>query len=391
MKSENRYDVVVVGAGPAGAMTALYASQGGCRVALLERKEKVGIPVRCGEAVGFKGFTVSCEIEDRWVLSKVSKIRMISPSGYTVDLANRSKIGKNYVLDRTVMDDELVQRAVAAGAVYFPSTAVISVAFNGKDQYTCTTPEQIFYSSSVVCADGVESKVARDLGWNTSLSLNDIESCAFCHVEHDLIEQDTIEFHVGSKKAPGGFVWIFPRGGHCANVGLGVLGSKSNGGKALEYLQSFIKGHFPGAKISQLNCGGVPVGKWLKPLVRDGALVVGDAARQVSSLSGGGITYSLFAGRAAGETLAEARRDGRMQYPHLKQYQKKWAAYCGRQQHRSYVLKSMLLKKDNDNFYDSIAQALMKEDPQSLNYTRVFRRVFSRHPVVLLKTFLLFR
>ena len=384
-------EVAVIGAGPAGAMAAQYAAKGGCRVALIERKERVGIPVRCGEAVGLKGFSASIDVEDKWILASVKKIRMISPCGIKVDMINPAKIGNNYVINREIMDEELVQRAIQAGAEYFSSTPILSVKQESHRFYNCVSSQKKFGASCVILADGVESRLARGLGWRTSLSMDDIESCAFCRVEHESITGDTIEFHVGNRVAPGGFAWVFPRGEKRANIGLGVLGSNSSGGKARERLDSFINKNFPGAVISNLHCGGAPVGRWLNPLVKNGVLIVGDAARQVNSLTGGGIAYALYAGRAAGETVAEGMIHGHLNYHHLKQYQKKWARYCGKQQLRSYALKTVLLKKNNDTFFDTVARSLSRELPEALSYRRVFFRTFSKHPVILLKTFFLFR
>ena len=102
MGTNKKFDVVVIGAGPAGAMAAQYAAKGGCRVALIERKKKAGVPVRCGEAVGLKGFSASIDIEDKWILASVKRIRMISPCGIKVDLINPAKIGNNYIINREI-------------------------------------------------------------------------------------------------------------------------------------------------------------------------------------------------------------------------------------------------------------------------------------------------
>ncbi len=391
MSEHKKFDVIVVGAGPAGSMAAYHAAKGGCKTALIDRKEVVGVPVRCGEAVGFKGFSKSLEIEDSWVLSSVNKITMISPSGDKVNLVNPGKMGNNYILDRLVMDKDLAEKAIKAGADFFPLTPVTSVSFDGNATYTCVSTEKTFTASSLVLADGVESRLARSLGWNTTLSLEDVETCAISVVEHENIEDGVIELYLGNNIAPGGFLWVFPRGGNSANVGLGILGKYSSPGKAKELLENFVKNTYPGGTVTRSHCAGVPVGQWLRPLVRYGALVVGDAARQVSSLTGGGIAYALFAGRVAGETVAEAKKGDAIDYTHLKKYQKRWAQYCGKQQERSYALKSMLLEKNNDSFFNSIAQSLLKEKPETLSYMRVFMRTFARHPSILLKTFFLFR
>lgn len=390
MSQNKNFDVIVVGAGPAGAMAAQYAAKGGLRVALLERKEKAGIPIRCGEGTGHEGISKSVDLEECWIQTTINTVRMISSSGYKVDLNIIGK-DKSYIINREIMDNDLVQRAVQAGAFYFPGTPVISIKSPGSKQYICFSPKEEFHASCLILADGVESKCARDLGWNTALSMEDIESCAFCRVEHNSIVDDIIEFYIGSKIAPIGYVWVFPRGKGKANVGLGILGTKSKAGLANELLKNFIDKKFPNASVSDLHCGSVPVGKWLKPLVKNGVMIVGDAARQVNCLTGGGIGYALYAGKTAGETVAEAYNNMEIKYSYLKRYQKRWASYCGKQQMRSYALKSLLIKQENDEFYDNVARSLIHEDPDNLNYMRIFFRIFAKHPLMLLKIFFLFR
>lgn len=387
MGASESYDVIVVGAGPAGARAAFHAARGGLRVCLIERKEHVGFPVRCGEGLGSKGLSKDLSIDDSWIRTTIRRVRMISPSGIRVEL---HKIGESYVVDREVMDEALVREAVSSGVSYFPGTSVVSVEHPRRGEYICHAPDRDFSTECVVLADGVESRLARDLGWNTTLSLEDVECCAFCRVAHDSIENDLIEFYTGSRIAPGGYAWVMPRGSGRANVGLGILGIHSSPGKAMALLDKFLQEHFPGGGISHIHCGGVPVGKWLRPLVRDGAMIVGDAARQVNSLNGGGIEYALYAGRIAGETIAEARGRSGIDVGRLKSYQKKWAVDSGKQQMRTYALKSVLLRKD-DSFYDRIARSLEHAEPNSLSYMRVFVRTFLRRPWLLPKVFRFFR
>jgi digeranylgeranylglycerophospholipid reductase len=388
MDNSNNFDVLVAGAGPAGSMVAHYAAKGGCSVALLERNERVSNPVRCGEGIGFKGLTAIIDhIDERWIQTCITRLAMISPSGIRVGL---SHIEKGFILNREIMDNDLVQYAVKSGASYFPSTPVVTISFDGKSCYTCRTPAKTFTASCVVLADGVESRLARDLGWNTSLSLKDIESCAFCHVVHDSIRDDTVELYIGNTRAPGGYVWIMPREKGKANVGLGVLGSRCGCGKAKLLLERFIKERFSDCTVSDLHCGGVPVGRWVKPLVKEGALLVGDAARQVNSISGGGIAYALYAGRIAGESIAHAHSGNGIDYALLKEYQKKWASRFGRQQERSYKLKKALMNAD-DAFYDAIARSFVKEDPDKIGILQIFLRAFIKRPLFLLRAFMLFR
>ena len=385
----NAYDIIVIGAGPAGSMAAQAASVGHAKVCLLERKEKAGFPVRCGEGIGLKGaFSNQFEIDPTWVKARISKVRMVSPNGTAVTL-NHSV--DSYVVDRELMDFELVKRSIACGAHYFAETPVISIQRIEKKLYECRSPDRSYSAPCVILADGVESRLARDLGWNTALAPEDLETCAFCKITHESISPDSCVFYIGNKITPAGYAWVFPRGESMANVGLGVLGSYSGAGKARDLLEDFVKRNFAGAGIQDLHCGGVPAGKWLKPLVKDGAMVVGDAARQVISLTGAGINYSVYAGQLAGRIAAEAFQNGTIDYNYLLNYEKIWAKGLGKQQLRSFALKTLLIKKHDDAFLNAIAQSLSKKTLKKMGILEVFLRTFASKPLAFFKALLLFK
>ncbi|MFP4416963.1 MAG: NAD(P)/FAD-dependent oxidoreductase [Fibrobacterota bacterium] len=387
MNAEKKADIIVIGAGPGGAMAAKHAAAGGREVLVLERKERVGVPVRCGEGIGYKGLTLSLPVRDQWVLSRIQHIRMYSPAGISIDLKD---IDESFIIDRTVMDAELASDAVQSGARLMTKMPVHSIRKESASLYRCETPRGDFVAPVIIIADGVESRLARDLGWNTALSLSDIDSCAFCRVRHASLEDGYIRFYTGKKVAPGGYLWIFPRGKGYANVGLGVLGTYSTPGKARELLRLFLDEHLPGAELTDLHCGGVPVAPWLKPLVRDGIMIVGDAARQVSCLTGGGIAYALHAGTLAGKAAASAWEDGTPNVSRLIEYERQWAKTFGRQQRRTHKLKNLLLRfKDAE--LDKIAESMKNVESDKMGYLRVFTRVFARHPLSLLRVITLFR
>lgn len=386
----SRFDIIVIGAGPGGSQAALAAVKGGLKVALIERKEWPSTPVRCGEGVGFKGMNSSIGIDPKWILTEIKKVSFIAPNGKSVDV---HKIGKSFCVDRTIMDRELVEQAIDAGVEYFNNTYITSVETlkeNGKITYKAISDSTTFEAPFIIAADGVESRIKRFLGWNSSFKMEDMESCAIAKVEHKSIVGDTIKFFVDDEIAPGGYLWVFPRGDGIANVGLGVLGTRSTAGFATQSLKRFITSRYPDSKVYDEHCGGVPVGHWQKPLVKDGVALVGDAAGQVNALNGGGIAYALFAGKSAGEAAVSAFNGGNIRYKFLKQYEKNWVKYCGKNQARSYSLKTSLLKHRN-SFFNSIADALEGEDFENLSYLKVFLKVFAKQPLMLLKTFLLFR
>ncbi|MDR0307307.1 MAG: NAD(P)/FAD-dependent oxidoreductase [Chitinispirillales bacterium] len=381
------YEIVIIGAGPAGSMAAQAAAAAGKKTALIERNEKPSMPVRCGEGIGRKGLATTLEPQKQWIKSGITRARMISPSGIKVEIGN---VDQSWILDRQTMDFDLVKQAVKAGADFFPSTTIVSAQKKTNGLYHCIGQDKEFTANCLILADGVESRIARCFGWDTALKLSDIETCAFARVTSPLIDQECCSFYTGGQVAPGGYAWIFPRGGAQANVGLGVIGSKCKAGLPKELLTRFIELRFPNSEVSHLHCGGVPVGRWIRPLVKEGVMLAGDAARQVNAINGAGIAYSLYAGKLAGETAAKALNKGTINHKILLKYQKQWAKNFGKQQDRSFALKEFIMNV-GDGFLDRIANSLARENPEKISYLRVFTRTFATKPTLLLKAFKLFK
>ena len=117
-----------------------------------------------------------------------------------------------------------------------------------------------------------------------------------------MIDPTCCYYYISQELAPGGYAWVFPKGEGKANVGLGVQADMSTR-PALDYLVRFIEGQSHLAQGSPVNLvvGGVPVALPPERLVTDGCTLVGDAARQVDPLTGGGITNAVTAGEYAAE------------------------------------------------------------------------------------------
>jgi digeranylgeranylglycerophospholipid reductase len=391
MENKSTHDIIIIGAGPAGSMAAISAlsCRPDLRVCLIERKPKTGTPVRCGEGIGLKGSkNNNFEINKSWIKATIRKFHLVAPNGSIVELENGAD---GYIVDREKMDFDLARQAASAGCDYHPNTTIVSISRVDHNLYECKSSSTSYFAPCVILAEGIESRLARDLGWKTALAPDDVDCCAFGHITHDSISDDTCVFYTGSGITPAGYAWVFPRGNKQANVGIGVLGSFSSAGRARELLQAFIAGHYQGAPISDLHCGGAPAGRWLKPLVRDGVMIVGDAARQIISLTGAGINYSILAGKSAGKICAESFGKNSVDYEYLKKYEKDWASGCGKQQLRSFALKNLLVKQHNDAFLNGIAASLLRKKNEKLSILAVFLRTFLSNPVALVKAFLLFK
>ncbi|RCV63049.1 digeranylgeranylglycerophospholipid reductase [Methanophagales archaeon] len=114
MKSE-RYDVVVVGAGPAGSVTAKTAAEHGLDVLLIERNQEIGVPVKCAEGVSkdIEKFVVP---DKKWVSAVVKGANIYSPDGTKVAMAGNKMEDVGYVLERRIFDKFLACEAARAGA-----------------------------------------------------------------------------------------------------------------------------------------------------------------------------------------------------------------------------------------------------------------------------------
>ncbi len=380
MMKNNSFDIAVIGGGPAGIMAATYAAKNGRSVCLIDRKSKPGFPVRCGEATSLDGFLNIAEFQKDWILSTVTSMQLIAPSGTVVTVPNDYGA---YIIDRHKMETDLTQEAIKSGVAFLPHTTITTVE-KDKNEYICSSKNVRIIAQCLILAEGIESRLARQLGWTTFLEPHDVHSCAFARVEHPDVIQNTCVFYLGKQYAPAGYVWVFHRGGSTANVGLGTLGSFCKPGLSKELLLNFIDSKFHGAKVSQLHCGGVPMGKYISPLVKEGVLLCGDSARMVNCINGAGISYSLFAGKNAGIVSALAFKEGKCDYSLLKKYDKIWGKSFGKQQLRSYSVKEIMVGF-SDKFIDDMAAIVTKNKNSKPSILKIFIRVFIRYPFHLFK------
>jgi digeranylgeranylglycerophospholipid reductase len=312
---------------------------------------------------------------------------LVAPSGIAVTLPSGFD---GYIVSREIMEREMTEDAIRAGVRFLPDTSVLKAFQTEGGLYESLTTHGACRSRCLILADGIESRLARNFGWNTSLTLRDIHTCAFARVSGISVESDTCAFYLGQNCAPGGYVWVFPRGSDNANVGLGINGIYSEPGKARNLLFEFIDAKFPGSQLTDIHCGGVPMSTWQHPLVNKGVMLVGDAARMMNCSSGAGINYALFSGQTAGAIAAQAVGDTACSYDHLKTYEKAWAKHYGKQQVRSYALKEAMIRFD-DAFFNRVAASIVSQRNKRLNVVKVFLEAFSHHPILMYKAFKLYK
>ena len=384
---EERYDVVVVGAGPAGSVTAKTAAEHGLDVLLIERNQEIGVPVKCAEGVS-KEIEKFVALDKKWVCAEVKGANIYGPDGTKVVMSGEKMDEVGYVLERRLFDKFLAIEAARAGAEVRVKTEAYGVIEGGgyvKGVYArCMGEDTRIHAQVVVGADGVESKVGRWAGIDTRLRPSNISVGAeflMCDIE---LNRDYSEFFLGSEIAPKGYAWVFPKGGDCANVGLGIGGDVSGEKhRAIDYLKAFVRNRFPDGKTVAEMYGAVPLSGPLNESVADGLILVGDAARQVNALTGGGITYAMHAGTIAGDVIAKASWEKDFSKKRLMEYESRWRSAFGKRLETSLKAKEFFFGL-SDGDLNTLAHSLAGVKIEELSVGALLLELIRRNPKMLL-------
>ena len=368
------YDIIVVGAGPAGSVTAYHAAKKGARVMMIEKRQEIGASLRCAEGISKEGLAKSkIRVDRSWVSAEISGAKLVSPCGNSLRL-DESNAGNEVglVLNRHLFDKALAADAARAGTEIRLKTAATGLIKEGGvvKGVVGTSYGESFKATAkcVVGADGYESQVGRWGGLETKLKMNDISSCFQYRLTNIDVEPNFCEFQLGSV-APGGYAWIFPKGGDTANVGLGVLGSKlKKKGEVKAYLDRFIKNDVRlkhGQPLEAL-AAAVSVSPPVEKSVADGLLLVGDAARVIDPITGGGIANGCIQGVFAGQVLGECAESGDFSNEALQKYEKIWRDELENKLWRNWMVKEKLITLP-DKTLDDIVKVLSESDLKSMS------------------------
>ena len=326
--SDKFYDVIIVGAGPAGSYIAYELASSGHDVAVFEEKSASGLNVCCTGIISTECFQ-SLGLGTDVILNDVNSAKFFSPSGKC--LRFQTERVQAYVVNRLLLDKALASKAQSQGAKYFFSSPVIDI-IPGKDRIqaetSCSGAREIFSARAVVLANGFRPKLPRKLG------LGKIENLLLgAQAEIEVKNVDEFEVYFGQEIAPGAFAWLVPTSANKAHVGLLATS------QAKLHLQKFLDNLFCQGRITsrevEIGQKAVPVGT-LARSYGNRVLVIGDAAGQVKPTTGGGIYFGHLGARIAAQVLDEALRNDNLTAGQLSRYQKQWKAKIGKELSRGY-------------------------------------------------------
>ena len=362
--SHDFYDVIVVGAGPAGSYTAYGLSSRGFKVAVLEQKEAPGIDTCCTGIVSsgcFDSFGVAPEV----ISNKARSAKLFSPSGKSLRLEKKGI--QAYIVDRASFDRAIAAKAMAEGADYFFSLPATDIVIN-SDGVQVETPHSAFKARAVVIAAGFKPGFTRKLGLG---SIDHFTMGAQTVVEVQGVEE--VEIYFSQEMAPGFFGWLVPVSNGEALAGVFATSH------AKFYLEKLLSSPFCREKIvrrdTEVKKRAIPL-KTLPRTFRNRLLVIGDAAGQVKTTTGGGIYFGNLGSQAAVEVLSEALDTGNLGAKQLSRYQRAWKAKMGREIHVGYMARRLYGKLSDsqiDRMFDvasshNIAGALLDSPSFSFDW-----------------------
>ncbi|MFX1393071.1 MAG: geranylgeranyl reductase family protein [Promethearchaeota archaeon] len=320
---QKSFDVIVVGAGTGGTTAAKFASQKNLDVCLIDRKERSQIGKKiCGDAIGseiFEFLNINApKDEELSCLIKGAKLYPPNLNKY-IKMTDPKQVG--YIVNRQEFGQRLLNEALDAGVQQFlDQTMALNLLYKDNSvsglKVRLKNGEKIDLNAKLIIdASGFYSPLRKSI--KSSLIEKEIlnEDCILCYREivkfstkdQQVDDPEYITIILDQEKAPGGYIWYFPKNETSVNIGLGMfMGYKS---QVKDYYKKNVFNEFiktNNFEILSTGGGVVPVRRPLWSCVDNGIMFVGDAACHVNPLHGGGIDPSMRAGYYAAITASNA-------------------------------------------------------------------------------------
>lgn len=354
--SKHPFDVVVVGAGPAGSATAHNLARDGARVLVLEEHAQVGIPAHCAGLVSARAMKLAGAPPDL-VLNEIKGACIHSPSGKTLTLGGEKVYA--LVIDRIGLDRILAQQALEQGATLSLNTRLAGIQrANGTlrllTQQDGHTSQMDTYL--VIGADGAHSVVAGRNGWYRPPN-----AVAMLGAEADVRGIDTELAHVylGRDVAPGWFGWVIPVDRTRARIGVGTSEPGHDLHKLLKALVARARPRTE-LRVKSIHGGLIPLAPPSKMYARN-VLLVGDAAGQVKPTSGGGIYPLMVSARLCAKAALAALGQDDFSERTLSRYQRDWDSVLRPEIAREHMLRRLFVSLTSGEL-DALLKVLQRDD-----------------------------
>ena len=335
------YDVAVAGAGPAGAKAAWELARAGARVVLLEEHKDIGTPLHCSGLITRR--TLDAAGIDEWIVQhKITGSLVYGRDGLKVRLGDGQE--RAVVIDRVMFDRWLAEQAQECGVKLWLGARLETIDYEtGHVRLgvrTKTGRKQIA-ASLLIGADGAGSRVARFLGEHSNN--HRIATLGAVITLPQLKDPCHVRVFVGEDVAPGWFGWMIPTGDGFARVGIGAgVSSGLSPKRLLQQLFDRFPQEFQDTRVVALTGGTIPLYHPITPY-GERVMLVGDAARHVKPVSGGGIRTALLGAVECAQTAVEALNAGDFSAHFLQHYADRCKRVMGEEFEQAYHLRNLIL------------------------------------------------
>lgn len=368
----DRYDVLIVGGGPAGLAAAEAAAKQGANTLVLERQNEIGYPIHTSGGSWIRDMKALSIPEHLY--HPITNVTFLSPHR---EVALRYNPAVACVVDIRGLYQHLASQAVAAGASLRMRHTVEQAIVEDGRIIGLTVKNHVSERISLRAAVTIDaSGVARHIGVRTDMGK------AFQRygygAEYDMYAphypQDELYLIMGSAFAPRGYAWVFPHGNGRVRLGVGVLHPDCDD-DARVYLDSIVHDlpqltdKFRDASPIEYHTGLFPSEGPLKGFSRAGLLLVGDAGGHGSTLVGEGIRFAIYSGQMAGQVAATAVKAGDSSATFLAHFDKQWRTRFGRDMDISYIINKRIAGYSDeqwDNALDLMKHLTPKQMAQAL-------------------------
>jgi len=339
------YDVVVVGAGPAGSAAARECAKSGLLTLCIEEHGTVGYPVQCAGLLSNAAFE-ECRVSERSVLNRISGARIVSGKGSGLMIDAKTK--KASVVDRGALDREMAEAAADAGAEFRLKTAVYGVQENSVLTRGVHGHGEIPFRI-LIAADGPRSRIARLLHMERA-------KVFLAGIQADVLyECDPRFVEIHPDASPDFFGWAIPTAP--GRVRIGLCGRSQVPERFAEFVKKFS------SNFTHLVTGTLPIGVMPRTYGHH-TLFVGDAAGFAKPTSGGGVYTGIRSARHAAKVAVAACEQGRVDDAILADYERRWKADIGRELELGFRIFGLRQKMTHEET-DALVRAL--NDPAILS------------------------
>ena len=334
------YDIVVVGAGPAGSSAAEAAASAGARVLVVERKHNIGRPVRCAEYIPAR-LLGEVSAGRGFVSQRVEGMETFLSGG----LIQRTR-APGLILERDLFDSALVEKAVGAGAELLTGASAVGLEGGLLTVRTRSGRVSTVAGSIIIGADGPHSRVGRWIGVRNTGLIPGIQARA------RLVKKLSFTQVHFFREIHCGYGWVFPKNDQ-ANVGLGMkpLPGGSSLNEALDsFLETLTKEGVIRSASRARTAGWIPAGP-VRSFTSGNVLLAGDAAGHTNPVTGAGVAQAVLGGRMAGKHAAMGVA-AKNPETGARNYENEWMDMFGESHERAWNRR--LLLEDRWDDLDSV-------------------------------------